>query len=80
MIPIIFALFRVYQFLILIRVILSWVHPYRDHILIEWVYRLTEPLLEPIRRLLPVSRLGLDISPLILLLILQFIQRILLRL
>lgn len=43
---------------------ISQIGPYQ---LRDWVFRLTEPLLAPIRRLLP-SRSGVDFSPMILLL------------
>jgi len=41
----------------------------------EFLYRITEPVLAPIRRFLP-SMGGLDISPIILILIIMLIQRI----
>ncbi|WP_322515228.1 YggT family protein [Rhodopseudomonas palustris] len=41
----------------------------------EFLYRITEPLLGPIRRLLP-SLGGLDISPIILILLIMFLQRV----
>jgi YggT family protein len=41
----------------------------------EFLYRITEPVLAPIRRMLP-SLGGLDISPIILILIIMFIQRV----
>ena len=41
----------------------------------EFLYRITEPLLAPIRNFLP-NLGGLDISPIILILIIMFIQRV----
>ncbi|ACE98979.1 MULTISPECIES: YggT family protein [Rhodopseudomonas] len=41
----------------------------------EFLYRITEPLLAPIRNLLP-SLGGLDISPIILILLIMFLQRV----
>ena len=41
----------------------------------EFLYRITEPLLAPIRSFMP-SLGGLDISPIILILIIMFIQRV----
>ena len=41
----------------------------------EFLYRITEPVLAPIRRMLP-SLGGLDISPIILILLIMFIQRV----
>lgn len=68
-----------YAFLILIlaRVIVSWTRmsPY-DNQLVRWVYELTEPVLQPIRRILPPTA-GLDLSPLIALLLLGALRQIL---
>lgn len=66
----------VFNLLILARIIFSFVRPYRGTFLgqldsISW--RLTEPILGPIRRMLPQT-MGLDFSPFIALLLLQFIQ------
>jgi YggT family protein len=41
----------------------------------EFLYRITEPVLAPIRRFLP-SMGGLDLSPIVLILIIMFIQRV----
>jgi len=47
--------------LVIVRVALSWIYPNVRNTLVFWVWRLTEPLLAPIRRLLPHS--GIDFSP-----------------
>ena len=51
--------------LILARFVLSWVN-IGSYEIREWVFRLTEPLLAPVRRILPPSA-GLDFSPMIVL-------------
>lgn len=63
--------------LILARVILSFIRisPYQNE-LVRLVYTVTEPVLEPIRRILPPMS-GLDFSPLIALLLLDLLRRIL---
>ena len=48
--------------LIIARVVLSWIYPNVRNTLIFWVWRLTEPFLEPIRRILPAAG-RLDLSP-----------------
>jgi YggT family protein len=74
-------LLNLYFYVILATVILSWLigfnvingaNPYVRQISYA-LHRLTEPLLGPIRRFLPDLG-GLDISPIILLLVLQFVQ------
>lgn len=66
------ALLNVYFFGILIRVILSWVNPYPNP-LSQMLARLTEPLMRPARRLLPVYS-GIDFAPMIVILVLVLIQ------
>ena len=60
---------------IIIRAFLSWVSPDPYNSIVQFLYRVTEPILEPIRRLLPP--MGIDFSPLIALLALQFLQKFL---
>ena len=69
------------EFVILIRVILSWIPLDRNNLIVKIIYALSEPLLYPIRQMLKKSPLGdgmmLDFSPIILMFILIFLQRIL---
>ena len=78
-------LFQVYSFLILVRVILSWVNvnPYRprlDHPAVHLLYRITDPLLAPLRRLIPPIGGSIDISPVVALIVLEIVRRILITL
>ena len=73
------AIFRIYETIIVIRVLLSWINVDEYHPVVRWIHRLTEPLLEPLRRLLPAERIGMDFSPLLLLLILEFAERMIAR-
>jgi YggT family protein len=57
-------LFVALDILILARVVMSWVNPRFDGTLGRFVYETTEPLLAPIRRLLPGTGM-LDFSPII---------------
>ncbi|PKL95030.1 MAG: hypothetical protein CVV18_07020 [Gammaproteobacteria bacterium HGW-Gammaproteobacteria-8] len=59
--------------LIIAEVILSWVGGAMRHPIIPLIYQLTRPILEPIRRVLP-SIAGLDLSPLIAIIGLQFLM------
>ena len=65
--------------LVFIRVIISWVKPGgSDHPLILLVYRITEPVLAPVRSLLP-SLGGIDFSPVIVLFGIQIAERLLIQ-
>jgi YggT family protein len=70
------ALIDLYSFIVLAAVIMSWLPVDRRSPLPMMVFRLTEPALAPIRRVLP-SMGGLDLSPMVLLLGLQFLKRFL---
>jgi len=66
-------------FLLIARVVLSFTNPMGGGGLIAFVYQVTEPILAPIRRLLPPTA-GIDWSPLIAMLILGVIVRVAVRL
>ena len=63
----------VFNFLLLSRVILSWFLPADANLFTRTIYELTEPVLSPVRRLLPRSSV-LDLAPLVTFLLLQLIQ------
>jgi YggT family protein len=66
-------------FLLIARVVLSWTNPMGGGGLVAFVYQATEPILAPIRRVLP-STGGIDWSPLVAMLILGVIVRVAVRL
>ncbi|NLY04402.1 MAG: YggT family protein [Campylobacter sp.] len=59
---------------------MSFVRPNPYNQFVQVILRLTEPVYEQIRRIIPTAFGGLDFAPLIVLMILQFIDRILARL
>ena len=61
---------NIYFWTLLIRVIASWVSPNAYHPALQIVDRLTAPLIDPVRRLLPDLG-GLDFSPLVVLVLIQ---------
>ena len=69
-----------YLWVIIIRAVLSWVNVPSLYPVALVLYRLTEPVLRPFRRLVPPRRLGgLDISPIIVGLLIVFIDSFLIR-
>lgn len=61
-----------YLVLIIVGVILSWVGQGFRHPIVPLVYQLTEPVLAPIRRVLPTLG-GFDLSPLVVIIAIQFL-------
>jgi YggT family protein len=63
-----------YMFIIIFRAVISWVNPDPYNQLVIFLYRVTEPVLGPIRRILPMRNIGIDLSPVIVILIIMFLQ------
>jgi YggT family protein len=64
-----------YMWIIIIRALLSWVNPDPWNPIVRFLIRATEPVLAPLRRLLPTGQWGIDFSPLVAILVIIFIQR-----
>ena len=62
----------VLYWLILVRALISWVNPDPFNPVVQFLTRVTEPILQPIRRLLPP--MGIDISPIIAFLAIIFLK------
>ncbi|MDE2797055.1 MAG: YggT family protein [Gemmatimonadota bacterium] len=65
-------LLTIYGYIIIARALISWINPNPYNPLIRIIYAITDPVLVPIRRLLPDMG-GLDISPFVALVIIWFI-------
>jgi YggT family protein len=63
-----------YFWIIIARAVLSWVSPDPFNPLVRFLYRVTEPVLRPIRRRLPTFQMGLDLSPMVVILAIYFLQ------
>jgi YggT family protein len=68
-------LFSVLMLLVIARVIVSWLAPSGGGGLVAFIYQATEPILAPIRRVVPPSG-GLDWAPLIAMLVLGLLLRL----
>ena len=73
----IIVLARVLNFTILIRVFMSWLPINPESRFVALILEITEPILGPIRRLMP-NMGGLDLSPMFGLILIQVMERVLL--
>jgi YggT family protein len=72
-------LLELYTWIIIIAAIISWVSPDPYNPIVRFLYRITAPVLNPVRRLVG-NRLGpIDISPLLVILAIFFLQKFLVR-
>ena len=60
--------------LIIIRAVISWFSPDPYNFLVQLLYKLTEPILYPFRRIIPACNIGIDISPILAILALVFLR------
>lgn len=72
-------LFQILSWAIIIRILLSWVRIDPYHPLIRLLDQITEPILAPLRNILP-SAGGLDFSPIVAIVLLSLLQRLVLSL
>ena len=72
-------LLDLYSYVIIAAALITWVSPDPRNPIVQFLYKATEPVLRPVRNLLPPWRTGgLDLSPLIVIIAIQFIERVIL--
>ena len=67
-----------YMVVIIARALISWVNPDPWNPIVQFLDRATQPVLAPIRRWLG-SRMGIDVSPIIAILIIWFLREALVK-
>ncbi len=72
-------LLNIYFWIILIRAVLSWIQPNPYNPLVRTIYKLVDPVTYKISRIIP-TRVGMiDFAPFILMILIVFLQRFLIR-
>ncbi|HEX9687519.1 MAG TPA: YggT family protein [Thermoanaerobaculia bacterium] len=72
---VVFAILTVIQWLVIIAAVISWVNPDPRNPIVQFLYRTTEPILRPFRKILPPQRTGgIDLSPIIVILLILFLK------
>ena len=81
LINILMNLLHIYSFIIIAAALITWVQPNPYNPIVQFLRRVTEPVLRPVRGLVPPEKLGgLDISPLIVLVVIEYVIPRILRL
>jgi YggT family protein len=73
------TLLEIYKWVVIIAALLSWVNPDPYNPIVRFLYSVTEPVFRPIRRLIGYRLGPIDISPIIVILAIIFIQSFLVR-
>jgi YggT family protein len=66
-----------YIWIIIARAVVSWVNPDPFNPIVRFLYRVTEPVLRPIRHRLPTLAMGLDLSPMVVVLGIYLLESLL---
>ena len=64
----------IFTWVLIIRALVSWVSPDPYNPIVQFLHRVTEPVLEPIRRILPMGSMRIDLSPLIAIFLIIFLK------
>ena len=63
-----------YMWVIIIRALLSWVNPDPYNPIVQFLHSITEPVMYRVRKAIPMPGMGLDLSPIIIILAIIFLQ------
>jgi len=66
-----------YMWIVVARAVLSWVNPDPYNPIVRFIHNVTEPVLYQIRRRIPLDFGGIDVSPIIVFLVIIFLQKFL---
>ncbi len=69
----------IYMWLVIARAVISWVNPDPYNPIVRFLYQTTEPVLYQVRRYLPLPQVGLDISPIIVFIIIIFLDNFIVK-
>lgn len=70
---------RIISLLVIVRAVMSWFSPDPRNPIVSLIYRVTEPLLAPVRNIMPIMG-GMDFSPIVVLVGVQVLAQVLVQL
>lgn len=69
----------IYMWVVIARAVISWVNPDPYNPIVRFLYQVTEPVLYRIRRVIPMPMIGIDFSPIIVFVIIIFLDNFLVK-
>ena len=75
----ILKIFDLYSFLILLNILGSWIDPYNQISIFQWIRKFTDPYLKMFKIVIPIGNMNLDISAIIGLIVLDLVKSVLVR-
>jgi YggT family protein len=71
------SILYIYMIIVIAAALITWVNPDPYNPIVRFLYSVTEPVFNLVRRALPLQAVGLDFSPVIVLLVILFLERFL---
>jgi YggT family protein len=65
---------NLYIWILIARAILSWVNPDPYNPIVKFLYNITEPLMYRVRRIIPIQFGGIDLTPMVIIIIIIFLR------
>jgi len=69
----------IYMWIVIIAALISWINPDPYNPIVRFLYSVTEPAFSFVRRKLPIPAMGIDVSPIVVLLAIVFLQHFLVK-
>ena len=73
------SVLMIYMWIIIIRALASWLNPDPYNPIVQFLYSITEPVMYRVRQVLPMSGMGIDFSPIIIILAIMFLRMFLVQ-
>lgn len=78
-IEIILKVFDLYSLLILLNILGSWIDPYNQVIVFQWIRKITDPYLRIFRIVIPIGNMSFDISAILGLIVIEMLKEIFIK-
>ena len=78
-IELILKIFDLYALLILVNILGTWIDPYNQIIIFQWIRKITEPYLRIFRIVIPIGNMNFDVSAILGLMVIEMIRAIFIR-
>ena len=78
-IKLILKVLDLYALLILVNILGTWIDPYNQIIIFQWIRKITEPYLRIFRIVIPIGNMNFDVSAILGLMVIEMIREIFIR-
>ena len=78
-IELILKVLDLYALLILVNILGTWIDPYNQIIIFQWIRKITEPYLRIFRVVIPIGNMNFDVSAILGLMVIEMIRAIFIR-